>query len=229
MSESILLYRFLPVEAAIKTIEMRAFRVSRLVELNDPFEWLPGLDGVENLPPGGAGLANWCMDQALKDLNDRMGMLCFSKTFRDLVLWSHYADLHRGIAIEVNHPIVESLYQVKYDKPRPIIPLSWWHDDSKRKELEERLWDLFLQKSAGWSYEKEYRVVVGLDLCPIYEGMYFRPIPDKPENFITRVIIGARSTVSPSYVRRTLEMNDLKNVQVVKAQRSLKTYDIEVE
>lgn len=226
MSEFISLYKFLPAEAAIKTIEMKAFRVSRLVELNDPFEWLPGFEEIENLPPGGIELANWCMDQALKEINEKMGIVCFSKTFSDPVLWSHYADVHRGLAIEVKQPIVDSLYEVKYDKPRPIIPRSWWHDSNRHKEIEKLLGDFFAQKSAGWSYEKEYRIVVGLDLCPIYEGMYFKPIT---ENFVTRIIIGARSTVSPNYIRRALEMNEMKNIEVVKARRCLKTYEIKVE
>lgn len=230
MSKTITLYRYLSAESAIKTIELRAFRVSRLVELNDPFEWRPGFEGVEKLPAGGVEIAEQCLDRFLQDLNETRGIICYSTDYSDPVLWSHYADLQRGLAFEVNRSDDETLFKVDYDKPRPVVPVDWLHDlirtGGHAKEIEDRFFDLFKQKSKGWSYEKEYRVVVGLDLCPIHDGMYFQPIPD---NYVKRVIIGARSTVSPNYVRRALEMSGLSNVQVVKARRSIKTYEIEIE
>jgi hypothetical protein len=224
MSESILLYRFLSAEAAIKTIEMRSFRVGRLLELNDPYEWLPGIDGII---PEALGFTNRCRDNYLKDMNEDFGMISFSETVSDAVLWSHYADSHRGIAIEVDHLVNKQLHKVTYSQIRPTVPV---HFINQQEQYDEQMRGILLksvmQKSLSWSYEKGYRVLEDLMSCQVAQGMYFLKIP---ENFITRVIIGARSTVSPNYVRRTLEINGLTNVQVVKARRSIKTYDIEFE
>jgi hypothetical protein len=50
MPDSILLYRYLDAEAALKSIETRSFKVGRLKDFNDPFEWRPGITGI--IPEG---------------------------------------------------------------------------------------------------------------------------------------------------------------------------------
>ena len=50
-----------------------------------------------------------------------------------------------------------------------------------------------------------------------------------PDNLVTRIVLGARSSTSPMYVRRALEMNGFPNVQVIEAKQSLRTYDIEFQ
>ena len=42
-AERIRLYRFMPARWAIRSIETRELRVGRLNELNDPFEFPPGI------------------------------------------------------------------------------------------------------------------------------------------------------------------------------------------
>jgi hypothetical protein len=220
--ESILLYRYLPAESAIKTIESHSFRVSRLLELNDPFEWSPGLEGIQ---PEALDLARWCMARVLEGLNEKMGIISFSSVVRDPILWSHYADAHRGVAIEVSYLIDESLHKVEYTNSRPVIPSHCIHDPvAHEAELLQILQKYFRQKSPSWSYENEYRAVASLASCQPSGGMFRLKIPD---NFVTRVILGVRSSTSPTYVRRALEMNGFPNVRVVSAIQSLRTYDIE--
>jgi hypothetical protein len=222
--KSILLYRYLPADAVIKTIESHSFRVSRLLELNDPFEWSPGLEGIQ---PEYVDLARSCMDGFLRDLNETMGIISFSSIVRDPILWSHYADAHRGAAIEVDHLIDDRLHKVVYTNSRPVIPSHCIHDPvTHEKELLQILQSYFRQKSPSWIYEKEYRAVADLASCQPSGGMFLLRIPD---NFVTRIVLGARSSTSPMYVRRALEMNGFPNVQVIKARQSLRTYDIEFQ
>ena len=222
-SKSILLYRYLPAEAAIKTIESHSFRVSRLLELNDPFEWSPGLDGIQ---PEALDLARWCMARFLENLNESMGIISFSSVVRDPILWSHYADAHRGMVIEVSYLIDESLHKVEYTNSRPIIPSHCIRDPvAHGTEIIQILEKHYRQKSPSWSYENEYRAVASLALCQPCGGMFLLKIP---ENFVTRVILGVRSSTSPTYVQRALEMNGFPNVRVVRAAQSLRTYDIEL-
>ena len=57
------------------TIEGKSFRVSRILDLNDPFEWLPGLDPIK---PEAADLHKWSMGRSLKEMNGNVGILSFS-------------------------------------------------------------------------------------------------------------------------------------------------------
>jgi hypothetical protein len=95
--KSILLYRYLDAEAGLKTIESRLLRISRLRDLNDPFE---SRMGIINVIPGKEHLAHKWLASILERQNTMYGFLCFSDTFKESVLWSHYADKHRGIVLE---------------------------------------------------------------------------------------------------------------------------------
>ena len=57
MPDSILLYRYLDAAAALKTIESRLLRISRLRDLNDPFEMRMGVTGT--IPEGETTVNAW--------------------------------------------------------------------------------------------------------------------------------------------------------------------------
>jgi hypothetical protein len=98
MSDPIPLYRYLDSDAALKTIVARAFRVGKPSNFNDPFEWRLGMAGIEH------DLAKKIIDGFVSEVNsDMQGILCFSDTVSDPVLWSIYAEKHRGVAFEIKH------------------------------------------------------------------------------------------------------------------------------
>jgi len=232
---SIRLYRYLPDEAAIKTIERRSFRVSRLAELNDPFEWRFGFEGI---PPETEEFIQVQMDGFLEDASKEMGIICFSGEIKDPILWSHYANVHRGIAFEVIGNIVseangsitfevngrryENLFKVDYDKPRIVL-----HAQELSQLTEKRIEGFYKQKSKSWGYEREYRWVIGLlsSACEPSGGRFLWTIPP---DFVTRVIIGFRSSVSEQYARRALELNGFQNIEITKARLSQTTYEIKL-
>jgi hypothetical protein len=221
------LYRYLRDEAAIKTIEARAFRVSRLTELNDPFEWRIGFEGY---PPELEEVLEKQMDGFVEMVGQNMGIICFSKTIKDPILWSQYTNVHRGIAFKVNVSIdsqlVSDLHDVDYDKPPIVIPFQRYSQMSI-SELGELIKNLHKQKSESWRYEQECRFVIDLKTCKPSGGSF---LWDKmPPAFITHAIIGFRSSVSELYLRRALDLNGFQHTQILKAKRSLKTYEIELE
>ena len=84
----------------------------------------------------------------------RVGMLCLSEVPDDPLMWSHYADSHRGIclAFDWRDPFFAAAQQVRYAKQRPAInPV--FHDN------ETMLEHALLTKSDHWSYEREWRIV----------------------------------------------------------------------
>lgn len=81
MPESISLYRYLDPKAALKSIEARRFKVGRLKDFNDPFEWRMGITGII---PEGEIVARACVDAFIDDMNSWFGIVCFSDTIRAL-------------------------------------------------------------------------------------------------------------------------------------------------
>jgi hypothetical protein len=86
-------------------------------------------------------------------------MCCLSGTPTSTLLWSHYADSHRGVAIGIRlTPDTYPLYQVRYsDKLARLSPMSLVNvGHARQAELFETL---FLHKAECWHYESEYRVI----------------------------------------------------------------------
>lgn len=97
-----------------------------------------------------------------RELGDE-GVLSLSAKWQSGLMWSHYADEHRGICIEYDtrdqeHP---RLLPVNYKAPRAVKTsdlLRWkLHEDEAAKH--RVLQTYFYTKSYEWSYEREWRDV----------------------------------------------------------------------
>jgi len=224
--ESILLYRFLDAASSLKKIESRAFKVSRIRELNDPFEWRMGITGTI---PEAESVVNAIIESLIDFNNERMGILCFCDTFKESVLWSHYADKHRGVTFEVSleaNPIYVT--RMRYTSERPVIDANVYaklqhNEDELAKYLSSLLDGLMKQKSPGWEYEGEYRLFFELSTLDTYGGLYFKRIPD---NFLKRVILGWKCPLEEQYIDRALKANGLTSTEVVRAKLCSETYTI---
>lgn len=134
-----LVYHFLNAHYGLEGIRERRIKISRLMELNDPFEFL------------GVDLSGREFRKALKatkaTISKTQGILCFSKTWKNPVLWGHYADKHKGICLgfEVPRAVLEKVDYVDFRFPRPKVL-----DEIFMKKL-------LFTKFAHWQYEQEYR------------------------------------------------------------------------
>jgi hypothetical protein len=174
-----LLYRFLEAEYALKSVRERRLKISRLDCLNDPFEFL------------GVNLRNRGVREVIKstksDLAKRFGILCFSKSWQNPLLWSHYADKHKGLCLGFEVPD-DRVREVRYVPKRlPCPSLQEWDEDFVQK--------LLYTKFKHWEYEQEYRVWVALN-GDEENGHYFF----KYENIfpLREVMVGAESAVTRS-------------------------------
>src|SRR5688572_3119703 len=100
MADSIRLYRFLGANAALKTIERRRFKVGRIKDFNDPFQWRIGMEGYI---PQGEKAVDTTVNSVIDHVHSSYGIICFSATAAEPVLWAHYAENHRGVAFEVDY------------------------------------------------------------------------------------------------------------------------------
>jgi hypothetical protein len=219
------LYRYMSADAALRTVESRSFRIGRLHELNDPFEWHMGIKGII---PQGERFTEAVLQGIRSELNQTMGILCFSDTAEDPVLWSHYADRHRGAAFEVERKVdPTSLFKIRYTNERPVIDANELHRqenvDTYLLPLVQRL---MFQKSPGWAYEREYRIFIDLNACDLSNGQYFEKIGD---NYLTRVILGFRCPLEENYVRRCLALHGLTTTLVARAKMCPHSYTIKCE
>jgi hypothetical protein len=210
---------------ALKSIETRELRVGRMVELNDPFEFLPGIEGLRGDAP--LDIVREQQAKFKEDLNPKIGVLSFSSKRGEPTLWSHYADSHKGIALGFDIvPNSLLLEQVDYPDPpkRPTVHPS----NPDPSALEAYFHKLMTTKALGWQIESEYRVLVHFDLlnCRCENGDYFLPIMDNTF-ILVEVILGCRCSLDENYVDQTLNHRGFKDVRVVRAKLSIDRFKVE--
>jgi hypothetical protein len=96
--------------------------------------------------------------QQLEILNER-GCTCFSEVKDNILLWSHYADGHKGICLEfdTSFPLFGKVKEVKYSQKFPSMdPIKMLFGN--RDEISEEWLKPLCTKYECWGYEKEWRV-----------------------------------------------------------------------
>ena len=105
-------YHFLSSRYAINDLKRRRLKIATFDDLNDPFDLWSVAQPDRSVR---RGLRRWKVE-----MSAHYGMICFSQDWQNPVLWSHYADRHRGIVLrfEVND---EMLQEVTYVSARPAL------------------------------------------------------------------------------------------------------------
>lgn len=108
-----------------------------------------------------------------------------SSDMSDVRLWSHYADGHKGIVIEIDFSGLESkIHEVKYSEKLPVFEASLLTGPLPCEVLS--------CKTIHWKYEKEYRVIHEHEFFPIskrIKGIYLGTrISDTRYNLLTKII-----------------------------------------
>ncbi|MBI5437013.1 MAG: DUF2971 domain-containing protein [Nitrosomonadales bacterium] len=83
-----------------------------------------------------------------------VGVCCFSEMKDSILMWSHYANEHKGVCIgfDTRKSLFRLAWQVKYQEEFPIVRRP---TDSDEILLAKTL----LTKADCWSYEKEWRII----------------------------------------------------------------------
>lgn len=191
-------YKYLCAKNALDDLEHRHIRIGRMNELNDIVDCRPFFSCVEDHDPGAIQ----------KRLNDRFGIICYCGTAGNQLVWSHYGDHHRGIALgfelpeqsDKTHPEWERLHAVYYDpdNERPIANLITYSSSGEPiyHTDEQILADGYTVKGFDWKYEGEHRQFVPLtETRPTASG-YFLPM----RGTLREVVLGQRCTVDPELI-----------------------------
>jgi Protein of unknown function (DUF2971) len=203
--DRIAVYHFISAEHAISNIALARIKVARFSEANDPFELL-ALNFLR-----GSHLRQATVD--FKTLHDRQaGMLCFSQNWTNPVLWSHYADNHKGICLGFDL-LRTHAQEIRYERDRLLKELEQADDDpNKLSPMSQEL--LVCTKSGHWSYEKEIRVPLKLADTMQEGSLYFYPFGDVLR--LSEVILGERCSYSLDAMRKLVDAHH-SNVVTIKA------------
>lgn len=97
---------------------------------------------------------------------EQRGVACFSELRDDVMMWSHYADGHRGFCLEfstASEPFSKA-FPVSYQDTFPHIPANVLFRRERNPEEEDEtvrkiLQAFVLTKAPCWSYEHEWRAM----------------------------------------------------------------------
>jgi hypothetical protein len=185
-------YNLTTSQFALSNIALRRLKVARFNDLNDPFELLAVDVAEPNLRVG--------MRAKKEQIDSTEGLLCFSRTWRNPLLWSHYADKHRGIALGFDVPD-HLLVPVQYIQGLHKIKVL--AKETEQSTIDKLLERLRYTKFDGWAYEDEVRQFFKLDRLSHQSGLHF--VPFSPDLVLREVILGPRCDIPVDAVRTLVE------------------------
>lgn len=176
-----------------------SFKLSSASTLNDPFETilakelLATMDGVIDKESRSYSMFKRILGPSaqLKDSYDTpfkmSGIVSLSETQHNLLMWSHYADQHRGLCVGYNSNVLSDIKFPKYAKlPLTKDPVKINYDNKKTFDYEfdfvydndnelfkSVLHKVLTTKGDDWIYEKEHRFILPVNIADrlqIYKG-----------------------------------------------------------
>lgn len=195
-------YHFAPSEFALQDLRHQRLKIARLDELNDPFELWAIAQPNRRL--------RQALRQTKADFARLYGLLCFSLSWHNPLLWSHYADRHRGLALGFD-VAEEILKPVSYVTTRPTLT---------KIDPTVATWLLFT-KFVDWQYEQEARIFTTLqDQDP--SGLYFGKFSE--QLVLREVIVGPLCKVTKKDLRGVLIGHDA--VTLTRGRLAFNTFEV---
>lgn len=90
--------------------------------------------------------------QETKTKIEELGICCFSRTNKSILMWSHYADNHKGFCIEF-----ETNKRLLGINPLDINYTDKFNKSQYLKQPKDSLYHLIYTKASNWKYEQELR------------------------------------------------------------------------
>lgn len=170
------LYHFTSPEAAEAILRGKNLRLSRFENSNDPSELL----AVDQSDKAFRTHYNRYLDE---NVRNTWGYLSFSKSWDSPLMWSHYADRHRGVCLEFDGTSgSKPFFDVQYSKKRIFkgITIEGFSEFVSKDNMVE----LLGTKAKGWEYEQEVRYM---------HRLKDRAIDFGPKLKLSKVYLGPRT------------------------------------
>lgn len=200
-----MLYHFRDAEFGLRSLKERRLKIARIMELNDPFEFL----GMELSNPD----LRRGIEATKKQISEETGIICFSKNWQNPVQWSHYAEKHIGICMAFDVP-GDCPMKVNYEKERLPVTLP----------IDEGIMRKYLTtKFHHWKYEEEYRLFTALNEIEEESGLYFLNFSNNLQ--LKKVMVGYRSEITRKQLANAL--GDIsQDIEVFKVRPAFKAFKV---
>ncbi len=152
-------------------------------------------------------------DAAIKTL----WISCFSKTYKENLMWSHYANFHKGVCIGFNYNGLRKTFgfspsEVKYKK-------NFNKKDYCKNEM-DALEYLINTKSKIWKYEKEIRLRTFEETSSIDCNGIVSIHPDS----VSEIILGCNCPINSDAIKNRLLKLNYRNVELIKLTKSKNSF-----
>ena len=148
-------------------------------------------------------------------ITENVGVYCVSTKRDDILMWSHYADYHKGICLEFDGeaPLMAHAQKVQYTQKR--VPIMMYYDDN-----ETSMTKALLSKSLQWAYEEEWRLI------DVKNGP--GTVEFKPGN-LTGIVIGALASADTVGMVRRWVKERSHPLDIYQASLSNSDYSLEIK
>lgn len=227
----VIAYKYCKPELIEKVLEDGMVRFTQPAEFNDPFEASPSFSGNrpeldETLLAQYLMVSEPCSDQERSQrvadgrkllpslrqdfaldypakLSELFVVLCLSQSRKNLLMWAHYTDCHRGFVVgfDTNNKFFQrgafgGLREVTYAKTRGRVPQKGgWYATPEELKIYNN--NVFFTKSCDWAYEEELRIVRSApeaDCVPGTSNGWDICLFQFPLEAVREVVVGARMT-----------------------------------
>jgi hypothetical protein len=248
-----ILYKYVDFNGGLELLSNSNLLIKNPTQFNDPYDCFPGLIDFDKMPDdyikylinkydshlnrrerrdkikfnikkSKNGLIESLKNDHIDMERNSRGITCFSKQKDNLLMWSQYADSHRGMCIGFN---LERLYRSLKDnryKETALLEVIYTNDLISNNYFEDSykaVIDWLRTKSDSWKYEDEVRVMfspiifdktnikfVAFDKNVIEEIYFGSKILNQNEETITKMIENSFPKVNMFKMR--LSTNEFK-------------------
>lgn len=176
-------------------------------DLNEEYRYI-----VDRISEDRNSFQNEFQERTFDSYNKHLGVLSLSKRWDSILMWSHYADNHKGYCIGFHQDMLTSssffgaggpvIYPQDANFPK-ISPTKEFEPESQFLATHHKAFD--------WNYEEEYRFTKLQYPKPFEKSERIIKVPD---NFIGEVLIGLRAEASVE--NEIVELCKLKNIPAFK-------------
>ncbi len=199
-------------------------RISRISNANDPTEFKASFDDKVS-DDYISGFRN-----QFSKIEKNFGYISFSEDPHSVLMWSHYANKHRGFALGLDVP--ESwLTKIVYSTEAPrVIPRR--KGETNNYDIQYFADSIFRTKSISWAYEKEQRMNINfrqrlpkMCLIPDKKGNWYFVFP---QEMLKAILIGCECPMTSEELLEMLPDGHLPNVAVNKMMVSRTGFNLEL-
>jgi hypothetical protein len=155
---------------------------------------------------------------------NELGLLSFSAINDDILMWSHYADGHKGFCLQFDKTGLESWkYSQSVDYDDKYLTFREFNN-AFPEDNEKMVHILLLRKSKHWKYEYEWRIIAKPD-DDNSGNRYYK----FPEELLTGVIFGCQMPNDKKKIIKDFLKSRKSHIQFYEAKKKENEFALEIK